>query len=157
MKTTFPTAADDSGAGVKKVYPFSSARDQRVLSCKAEIIHWLWNFERCDCRGPLILAWGVRESFQALTSLSESSENIIQKIKLVIPSDKPFENFLILILLVEVESHGQIQRPKAITVNQCSLMTSKDFGSNSLWQRAFSWYFNTSILSFIQSRQWTER
>lgn len=67
-----------------------------------------------------------------LTCLSESLENIIQKIKMVIPSDKPFESFLILILLVEVESHGQIQRPKAITGNQCSLMGSKGFGSNSL-------------------------
>lgn len=67
-----------------------------------------------------------------LTCLFESSENVNQKIKLVIPSDKPFENFLILILLVEVESHGQIQGPKAVTGNQHSLMTSKDFGSNSL-------------------------
>lgn len=127
------------------------------LGCKAEIIHCLWNFGHRDCRGALILAWGDRESFQVVTCLSESSESIIQEIKLVIPSDESFENVLILMLLVGVESHGWIQSPTAIIGNHCLWMTSKGFGSNSLWQQAFPWYFNTSIPSFSQKRQWTER
>jgi len=54
-----------------------------------------------------------------VTCLSESSESTIQEIKLVIPSEESFENFLILMLLVGEESHGWIQSPKAIIGNHC--------------------------------------